>query len=947
MNIWIVQCLLSFVVWGTFHAGEHEVHRSLHETVHMAESGGEHPIVIVHPPVISHPVEARQITGDSSIYGGGNIPKSASTTTVISDQVVGQVHKIGSDPVDARIVSQDLVEGVISPLVIHENSSGLQQPLVNAINGIIETLQESAKILQSDPTNSAAKTSINNFSKKLDGLKKKIEKIEIDDAQRKIVEEGIQSAQKIVDEFGSAAKSKAADVKSKKLRSVTEPTKISSADIPSLPAALKPNTFGDQEQLPHQGETIKKQVAGLLTAFPYELSPARGMIDIANGSLEKKYDVARQSGDKNSLITKLFYTLDGQIAQTHQGGNFAMSLSPEIIGQLIRIITTDPTMLLQLDEDFLKNWHASYLAAPMPEEQRQLKNPKYFKDEAKDFLKSLKDQIKDEASKQKAIDLLLSYMVMDIQDAGIVAADYAKGLGIEFKPVYYTDEDYKKIGSILLNSSFTDDGIKKILEQCIFFFTNANGIEKYVNLNIQILVYEGKTFTSCKETVLRQLTNLILYNPKTESLDLNMLPETIQQSISPEFKEFILIHGKKIGDNKEAMQAFVDLIENKSSEGIQYKNGNYELTGDIENAVIILKMLFGIKANKEGLPIEQFKSILETLFTTKERNITFTVNAIGNLNFEILSKNFATKGALDWGPQHGSLSVQVDKGLDKQSIQKLFLAGKLLNKFLIKISPDLDNALQEVVYALKTEHDYVTFFRNYADYCGQKIAEIFNKDVFKNRLVAFINQGKIETAINITKAMNDLGLNDLGLNDEDFLLQGVKSFSDINALLVAGIKPSITILKIIDGKFNLTKNEKTILLKKLFEKGLNQKDAIEFALKQPRKIPFLIDCGLNINYLNDQGITPLMQTVFDYNESTFKALLKAGADLSIHGSDGKTISDVLVDEIEKVINLIKAKKIDVLDKKVILLECVEDLLEVSRIDNTRLKEEYSKLKSTY
>ncbi len=186
MNIWIVQCLLSFVVWGPLQAGEHEVtHGSPHETVHVGESSGEHSILIVHPAVLPHLVEAIQVTRDSSIHAGSDIHKPIITTTVMADQVIDQAHKKGSDTVDAQVAQQAFAGTIVVPIWVEKSPDTAQQSLMNPLNEILTTLQKSASILQADPANVAAKTSINNFSKKLEGFKKKVEKLTMDEAQRK------------------------------------------------------------------------------------------------------------------------------------------------------------------------------------------------------------------------------------------------------------------------------------------------------------------------------------------------------------------------------------------------------------------------------------------------------------------------------------------------------------------------------------------------------------------------------------------------------------------------------------------------------------------------------------------------------------------------------------------------------------------------------------------
>lgn len=611
---------------------------------------------------------------------------------------------------------------------------------------ILEKLKNVQALLQIDPSDEAARLLVGNLAYQLSTLKEEAKKIDADLGQ------DLQEITLIM----KALPKKPKTVKvGKPLTVPSDSGKITISQIPVL--RLQTNSFGNQAQLSHHGEPLKKHVAGLLTYFPYEVSPARGVILSSNGWLKKQWEMVEKNGNQDHLIKKLFNGLDGQIVKTHLGGNPAMGLSPEIIGQLVRIISIDTALLLQLDDAFFKNWHISYMNIPMPEKQRQLKNYKdYFKKEANRFLKILAAAT--ENGKQEAIDALLCYLMMEREDAGVIVAGYARGLAIEYVPVYFTDRDYDEAKNNVCHNRLTAKSVERHLEQLLFFVNAQAGLDKYITYDLgSNVTYQGIIFPACKEIVLRQIINLIFYNPKIDQLDVQMLPKKLQGTLSEGLREFISMHGDKAAPDKEAMKNFLNLIEGRGKEGICYKGGIYEITGEIGNATTVLKILFGIQQELPGSASEQFEQLLHLLFDDEKRAITVTTGLQG-WNFSLDCGGDFRSGIIFWSGQHAYLDLLDNDAIRKGSLLfNLYLASACTGTFLPGMRHmGLPYLLKHLIddSLLTTKADFTVFFDNNTSQFTKKIPEVFNDD--EAGWFTFFMECSEEIASNIMQAICEI-----------------------------------------------------------------------------------------------------------------------------------------------------------------------------------------------
>lgn len=783
---------------------------------------------------------------------------------------------------------------------------------------ILEKLENAAALLQSDPSDEAVRDTIGKLVRKFNTIKAEAKKIDFDLGQ---------DAKVIASTLGNLPK-KPKNIKMEQPVSVlVESQTMSVTPLPTL--ALKFNTFGDQAQLPHEGQPFKKHVAGLLTYFPYQVSPARGIILSSNGSLKKEWDIVGKSGNENHLMKKMFNSLDGQVVKTHLGSNPVMGLSPEIIGQLVRIISTDAALLLQLDDPFFNSWHESYMSTLMPENQRFLKDNKKFKDKARIFLKALAHHVVTENGKQEAIDLLLSYLVMETEDRGVVAAGYAKGLGIEYVPVYFTDQDYEEAKKNVLDDRLTEETIKPYLEQLIFLTGLQVGLRKYITCTTGYVTYQGNTFPMCKEATLRRLVSVILYNPETGRLDLQMLPAAAQKTVSQELKQFVAKYGDRAASDEEVMQAFLDLIENKLGRGIVYEHETYEIMGEIDSGIAVLRMLFGIKDELKGSDSEQFEQLLHLLFDNGKRSFKLDdddddgaferennldqksewkcIISSGEAHADDDDDADAIKMLIDWSGGHGSLDVTLHDDVQAAaSTHSLYVGGRVLDVFLLGSS---DTPLPRMLHylvgesILSAKEDFVRFFTEYSSQFGKKIPEIFS-DIEDDWEFFFENCSQ-QVCANVVQAAIAMGL-DKDANKEGILREafrpGMKNrdFDLISTICDYGLNPPPYFFMDICAS-DFSEDQKKELIKKLFEGGLFRDDIAHiFYFLDAQSLRLLPEGQFGIDRADSKGNTLIMLAVSDNEKGAwdkFNLLLEVGAKLDAKNVDGETIGDLFLKNI--------------------------------------------------
>ena len=637
------------------------------------------------------------------------------------------------------------------------------------------------------------------------------------------------------------------------------------------------------------------------------------MILSSNGWLKKKWKSFEQTGVSNPLMEKLFYYRDGQVLKTHLGHNAVMGLSPEITGYLVRILMTDPVLLLRLDDSFFEKWHASYMNTPMREENRQLKKISSFKKDAKAFLTILYNYVHEFGKTNETIDLLLSHMMMEIDDAKVVTEAYAQGLGIECTVTYYTDKDYKEAYTLVSNNFLEPGTIRPLFELIYLASSLETGLRSYLSCDTDYVMYREKYFAACKEVVIRKIVSLALYNGETHQLDIKMLPESLQKTVSCELKEFVDFYGSKFPDDEAYKAAFLELIENKKEHGIEYANDIYEITGSIDNCIAILKMLFGIEDAGGGSSSEQFFKVLHLLFDTDKRFIVSQKQEEQDCwNFTLSYFDDDTKSiqvSIEWDASgHADMEVTLpDDSCAEKFLNNLYYASEYLELFLLGMYsitlPEMLYYLQERKL-LQTKEEFVHFFLTYSSAYGKKSTEIFEGNNIewgfffeyardRNCISVAAFEAAIETGL---KKEAKLG----GFTDAVFgFFCNEGDFDGVQKVLnwVIGV-PSNWFWDIVYS--NLSSVEKKEAIKKIFEENLvriSAADMLSYVHKDSIDLLPVNEFGLN--RCDDDGNSLIMLAFLKNKFLRFEILLKAGANLTIVNHYGQDLYQMLLNDVSR------------------------------------------------
>ena len=524
--------------------------------------------------------------------------------------------------------------------------------------------------------------------------------------------------------------------------------------IPLLPEDRATNYYPPfQEQLPTIGNQTEDFAQ--LTHFPCGYSPDRGWILINNGFI-----VNILQGSKT--VHPQFLALTGQLfngnlaratrtlALTGLTRNVASALTPDVIAKLIRLLpalsTPDECTSSYLNQlaPFFNEWYEIY-NTQHHQVTGKIEAASAFRSEARDFIKLLSNCA--QIDLPLTTDFLLASLALRsertefVPDKIALVQAFSRRLQEKpFHPLFYSENAFPQLKERYNSRSFMKSAIAAELEPLMLLLKSKQQTNFRLPLSFATEgvsdTYKGITFALCGENAVRNLISLLFYNPKTETLDLSMIPEKLQTEIHPDLKKFIVSYGKlqkpltptdeERAYFKKADAAWLELIENR--EGIFYSKKSGGISCDLEptafNVVLLLKQLLGASMQAvAGTPQEQFILIINS-FSTPSRRLdasvkdsdpnyfictsSFCVSFSYQLNFKINEGRHAeTKFLLD--TKHATDSQQT-------FFRTLHSAGKAMNQFLLGIIkkepiPLLEDLIE--TSCLSTKEDFVTFFRNY------------------------------------------------------------------------------------------------------------------------------------------------------------------------------------------------------------------------------------------
>ncbi|NBQ17269.1 hypothetical protein EBU24_03060 [bacterium] len=278
-------------------------------------------------------------------------------------------------------------------------------------------------------------------------------------------------------------------------------------------------------------------------------SPLFGALALKSGDIKKDWLKAKDLGEKEPLVHVLFNYVEGDdnVTISRRSSDLLLSVTPELIGHLLISLEHGQTGWEDFKKNYATQWQGMHKLA-----ERSGSDNKHFFENIKTIKKSYDKFCHDHKNKQKAREYFAALMCLKGETRADIK-DYLVGLGITtVDPLTLDDFTIKP----------RNDFMEYELE-----------ILKYLSKST-INLYPKIIFNKvplCVEQTIGNLINCILYNPTTKKLDLDYLPRTIQENISPEFKHFVETYSD--GPNsfsQEKIDALITLLSDKYGK-ISYK----------------------------------------------------------------------------------------------------------------------------------------------------------------------------------------------------------------------------------------------------------------------------------------------------------------------------------------------------------------------------------------
>jgi hypothetical protein len=528
-------------------------------------------------------------------------------------------------------------------------------------------------------------------------------------------------------------------------------------EIPPLPEDRATNYYPSfQEELPAIGKQTKDFAQ--LTHFPCGYSPDRGWVLTNNGFLLNILNGSKTI--EPSLLALAEELFNGNLARTTRTlsltgltMNVTSALPPDIVAKLIRLLPALPTReectSAYLDKltSFFNEWYHAY-STQHSQITEKIKSAPAFRKSAHRFIKLLTTCA--HIDLQLTTDFLLASLSLlsekteFVPDKVTLMQTFSQHLQqAAFQPLFYYESSCPHLRERYSSRYFMKTAIRRELEPVMFLLKSKQQAKDFrIPLSFDTEgengTYRGITFAICGENAVRNLISLFFYNPKTEALDLSMIPQSLQAEIDPELKQFMKLHGKLQKSLtptaeereyfKQAKTAWLDLIENRT--GILYSEKiivSYNLETTTSNIVLLLQQLLGASAQKvTGTDQEKFISIIK-LFSTPDKHINTSVtNNTPDLFSVCLTSNYGSVFSYRvvfkiYEGQHAETRFLHTDHTAKPDAQHafsrtLYFAGKAMSQFIlgtIKKDPvQLINDLIETA-CLSTKEDFVCFFRDY------------------------------------------------------------------------------------------------------------------------------------------------------------------------------------------------------------------------------------------
>lgn len=375
----------------------------------------------------------------------------------------------------------------------------------------------------------------------------------------------------------------------------TRPVRTIRTKTPKKPAPRAPiqrRTITNPREFKHLYEQLTPQ------AKPF--SPIHGAALIETGALEKMWLYGPAEDVVAQLVRALFYKQESQFKPTELKSAAAYALNPDILGLVMGVIASDRLQDPSVRKYIISQWRTEYKTITSGDEIS-------FK-KVDELLNLIELAYKENPIMTRSV--LLSFLYMKANNKHDLI-HYLESVEV-YIPVFENDPhfDYEK----MLDAKYTINDYEAFEEEISGAPAESALTGSYEKATATIIhqkkygaLYPPKIVRSrygfknqidrpdCVETALRDLWNILLFYPITNSFDVSLLSTTrIPAQALVNFYELQrtadMVNDQKVG------QAFMNMVSGLP--GISYRQSDYELTASdtANNFLALTNQFFGTDA---------------------------------------------------------------------------------------------------------------------------------------------------------------------------------------------------------------------------------------------------------------------------------------------------------------------------------------------------------------
>ncbi|HEV2916201.1 MAG TPA: ankyrin repeat domain-containing protein [Candidatus Babeliales bacterium] len=465
------------------------------------------------------------------------------------------------------------------------------------------------------------------------------------------------------------------------------------------------------------------------------VSPVHGAAKYSSGALQRMY-TSESDAPAVLLVKELFYKQETQFKPTANKSKPAYSLDASILGLILGALETNKFNDQKVKQFIIDQWRAEHTgitsgARLSIEKINNIltlieKTYQEDKNEGRSILLAYLYTKADPTSDHDMIHYLsslslympifksaqekLKHIAIQEEHATLLSKikaninsikDYFLG-----KKEVYTPKEYAAIRETLLSPEVTEKSkINLALEENFEQTVAAILMEKQLSSAFPPEVMQGWVqykkhlfFPDCVETAIRDFLNCLLYDQKTQSFDLSLLPKSLV--LDNDFKQFYTKYNTVDTVNtQKTRQAFLYLIA--AIPGVSYAHSDYNLKpGDIlQNLPIIMNKFLGTNIQN----VSELGKVLSDEHRTIQCTLEKVDDTTNNIIISIHTPHLTQEMQLYFTPGHGRIEIPAR---DLHQTKEYFLNPvELANKYALSQEAQTLFSIQSNVYAVSKISD--------------------------------------------------------------------------------------------------------------------------------------------------------------------------------------------------------------------------------------------------